>query len=234
MKSGLALFEIHHTQPTISAIHCKNDWSELVFAIHECKCYENQPYILALRFQNVLLVVDLFVLQELLSQLLPDQRTWRKFHLFPELFDILKKCLLCQKVCLDSTLLVCQNTLAGSLHFLGSEMNWTLSFLWKSDKLVVGQHLLVSPPNAAVKPAYSVSGHRPNPTIQEGSLNALSWITSRRHARSVEEHRFDLYICHFIEILGLLTCRRCRFSQRTERQIRWIGAGKIPVWRWQQ
>ena len=54
-----------------------------------------------------------------------------------------------------------------SLHFLGSEMNWTLSFLRKSDQLVVGLHLLLSPVSTVVKPAYSVFAHHPSP-IQEG------------------------------------------------------------------
>ena len=33
-------------------------------------------------------------------------------------------------------------------------MNWILSFLGKSDQLVIGQHLLLSPASAVVKPAY--------------------------------------------------------------------------------
>ena len=40
------------------------------------KCQEYQVYIIALRFRILLLRVDdLFVLQELISHLLPDQRT---------------------------------------------------------------------------------------------------------------------------------------------------------------
>ena len=34
-------------------------------------------------------------------------------------------------------------------------MNLTLSFLSRSDKLVIGQHLLLSPVNTVVKPAWS-------------------------------------------------------------------------------
>ena len=52
-------------------------------------------------------------------------------------------------------------------------MNWTLSFLGKSDKLVVGQHLLLSLVCTAVKLPYSVSDHRPN-LIQEGGVAMLS------------------------------------------------------------
>ena len=68
-----ALFEILHTH------HLRypfpNDRNELVFEIHECKCQEYQLYILVSRFQSLLLRVDdLFLLQELISQLLPDQR----------------------------------------------------------------------------------------------------------------------------------------------------------------
>ena len=44
----------------------------------------------------------------------------------------------------------------------------------------------------------------------------------------MEEHRFDQYrVALFSGILGLITCRRVRFSHQTERLIRWIGAGKI-------
>ena len=69
-----ALFEILHTGNVRYPF--SNDWNELVFEIHECKCSEYQLYILALRFQLLLLRVDdLFVLQELFSQLLRDQRT---------------------------------------------------------------------------------------------------------------------------------------------------------------
>ena len=52
-------------------------------------------------------------------------------------------------------------------------MNWTLSFNGKSDKLVVGLHLFLSPVSTAVKPACSVFDHRPNP-IQEGGVAMLS------------------------------------------------------------
>ena len=63
------------------------------------------------------------------------------FHLFLESFDALRV----------------------SLHFHGNEMNLTLSFLGKSDKLVIGQHLLLSPLSTVVKPACSEFDHRPNP-----------------------------------------------------------------------
>ena len=39
-------------------------------------------------------------------------------------------------------------------------------------------------------------------------------LSARRHARFVEERRFDLFFGHFIEILGLITCKRCRLSHR--------------------
>ena len=67
-------------------------------------------------------------------------------------------------------------------------MNWTLSIPRKSDKFVIGQHLLVSPFCTAMKPAYSDLDHCPNPIQEEGSQ-----CTSRHHARLVEEHRIDLY-----------------------------------------
>ena len=63
---GPALFEILHTHLL------RYPYLE----IHECKCLEYQLYILASRFQiSLLRVDDLHVLQELFSQLLPDQRT---------------------------------------------------------------------------------------------------------------------------------------------------------------
>ena len=87
-------------------------------------------YILASRFQILLLRVDdLFVLQELISQLLPDQRTSIKFRPFLELVDVLRERLLCRKVSLDSTFLCVRTLRQVSLHVLGSEMNLTLSFL---------------------------------------------------------------------------------------------------------
>ena len=55
-------------------------------------------------------------------------------------------------------------------------MNWTLSFLGKSDKLVIGQHLLLSPVSTAVEPAYSEFDHRPHP-IQEGEVAMLSDVS---------------------------------------------------------
>ena len=45
----------------------------------------------------------------------------------------------------------------------------------------------------------------------------------------MEEHQFDQYrVALFSEILGLITCRRYRFSHRTGTHIRWIGAGESP------
>ena len=92
---------------------------------------------------------------------------------------------------------------------------------------MIGRHLLLFPVSTAVKPAYSVLDHRPNP-IQEGRCRkALSRITSRHHTRSVEEHRFDLHGVVLNEIVGLISCTRGRFRQKTERRIRWICAGII-------
>ena len=113
----------------------------------------------------------------------------KKIHLFPELFEVLRKSLFCWKLCLDLTCFCVTTTRQDSLHFHGNEMNWILSFLGKSDQKVIGQNLLLSPANAVVKPAYSEFDHRPNP-IQEECRSALGCITSRRHARLVEEHRF--------------------------------------------
>ena len=53
-----------------------------------------------------------------------------------------------------------------------------------------------------MKPTYSEFDHRPDP-IQDGGVATPSDITSRRHARLVEEHRFDLHRVAFNEFLGL-------------------------------
>ena len=45
-----------------------------------------------------------------------------------------------------------------------------------SDKLVIGQHLLLSPGSTAVKPAHSEFDHRPN-RIQEGGVAMLSDVS---------------------------------------------------------
>ena len=65
-------------------------------------------------------------------------------------------------------------------------MNFTLSFLLRSNTPVISQHLLLSPVSTVVKPAWSVFADRPNP-IQEGSRDAFSRIMSRCLARSVED-----------------------------------------------
>ena len=52
----LALFEILHTHKLLNPF--PNDWNKLVFENHECKCQEDQLYILALRFQTSLLRAD--------------------------------------------------------------------------------------------------------------------------------------------------------------------------------
>ena len=48
-NSSPALFDILHTHNLRYPI--PNDWNELAFEIHECKCLEYQLYILASRFQ---------------------------------------------------------------------------------------------------------------------------------------------------------------------------------------
>ena len=67
-------------------------------------------------------------------------------------------------MCLDSTFFCVRTTRQVSLHFDGSEMNWTLRFLVKNDKLVIGQHLLLSPVSRVVKPAEHEFAHRPSPS----------------------------------------------------------------------
>ena len=90
-------------------------------------------------------------------------------------------------MCLDSTIFCVRTTRQVSLHCFGNEMNWILSFLVESDKLVIGEHLFLSPVSTAVETAYSEFDRRPNP-IQEGCRNALRGVISRCHARLVEEY----------------------------------------------
>ena len=49
------------------------------------------------------------------------------------------------------------------------EMNWTSSFLLKSDKLAMVPHLPVAPGGTVEKPAEHESGHRPSPSPEEVS-----------------------------------------------------------------
>ena len=67
-----------------------------------------------------------------------------------------------------------------------------------------------------VESSHGDLNHRPNPIQEEASQCSRM----NHHVMLVEEHRFDLYGVAFKEILGLITCRRCRFSHRTERHIR--------------
>ena len=164
-----------------------------------------QLHTLASRFQILLLQVDdLFVLQELISQLLPDQRTWTKFHLFLELVDTF----------------FCVRTLRQvSLHFLGSEMNF---FLWTSDKLVIGRHLL----SLSCKYSGEASKFRIRSSPKSDSGGGVAMLSAESSVdvnlglwkKSVWPKRSVI----FREILGLITCRRMRFSQRTEKHIQWM------------
>ena len=51
------------------------------------------------------------------------------------------------------------------------------------------------------------------------SSNALSWNTSRRFARSVEEHRWNLRIVHFNEIFGLIICKSVYLSHSAKESL---------------
>ena len=223
--------------PIIHVIHFQTIGIELVFEIHECKCWEYQLYILASRFPILFLRVDdHFVLQELFSQLLPDQRIWRKFHLFPELFDVPRKCLSLSEnvswLALSFMWEDCGNFFPCTF-FSEMKWNWTLSFLGKSVKLVIGQHLFVSPVSPAVKPAYSEFDHRPNPIQEEVFDNALGC----NHQVDVMlglvgEHRFDQHVevSSSVRSLGSWPVGECVSAKVTERHIRWICAGWISMW----
>ena len=130
---GPALIEIFFC-PIIYAVQFQTIRNELVFEIHECKCWEYHLYILASRFRILLLRVDdLFVLQELFSQLLEDQGTWRKFHLFLGLIDVLRTCLLCRKMFLTRLSFVWEH--CGKSPCTFSEVIWT--GLWDFSERVI-------------------------------------------------------------------------------------------------
>ena len=80
---------------------------------------------------------------------------------------------LCWSVIIDWTFFCARTQLQVSPHLLGNEMNLTQSFLCRSDRLVIGLHLLLSPVSKVVKPACSVFAHRPNP-IQVTSVLFIS------------------------------------------------------------
>ena len=144
-------------------------------------------------------------------------------HFLLELLDVPKEYRLCRNDILDSTFFCVRTGLPALAHVM------SLTQSCRSDKLEVGLHLLLSPVGTAVKPAHRLFAHRPNP-IQEGSSNALSRITSRRHTRPVEEYRCDLCIVHFNEIVGLITCKSVGFSQLAKRHSgSWIVAVVISM-----
>ena len=105
-------------------------------------------------------VGDLFALQEFISYHFPIQRVWIMLHFLLELLDVPREYCLCRSEILDSTFLCVRTLRLVSLHFLGSEMSLTLSFFCRSDKLVLGLHLLLSPVSTAVKPAEHEVAHR--------------------------------------------------------------------------
>ena len=52
--------------------------------------------------------------------------------------------------------------------------------------------------------------------------------TKQRHGKRTVS-QFKPHDCQRAHESSSRSCRRCRFSHRTERHIRWIGAGKTPV-----
>ena len=88
---------------------------------------------------------DLFALQELILCHFPTQRVWIMLHFLIELLDVPREYRLCRSEMLDSTFFCVRTQLQVSLHLLGSEMSLTQSSLCRSEKLVVGLHLLLSP-----------------------------------------------------------------------------------------
>ena len=103
-----------------------------------------EKFFLCILASTLLRVSDLFAFQELTSCQFPIQRVWIGFHFLLDLLDVLREYRLCRSEILDSTFFCVRTLRHVSLHFLGSEMNLTLSFLSRSDKLVVGLHLLLS------------------------------------------------------------------------------------------
>ena len=118
-------------------------------------------------------------------------------------------------------------------------MNFTLSFLLRSDKLVIGQHLLLSPASTAVKPAFSEFDHCPNP-IQEGelcvcwccwsrgvvcALRSYSWCAVQALSRH-QSQSFVPFPPHFLRVSGaLFNSSSCsaRSSSRSRSLIRFLA-----------
>ena len=136
----------------------------------------------------------------------PIQSVWIGLHFLFELLDVPKEYRLYWSEILDSTFSCVRRQLQISSHLFGNETNLTQGFFCRSDKLVIGLHLLLFPVSTVVK-----SQHVPYLLIvqilfKKGRSNALSRIISRRHARSVEEYRCYLCTVHYNEIVGLITC----------------------------
>ena len=118
-------------------------------------------------------------------------------------------------------------------------MNFTLSFLLRSDKLVIGQHLLLSPVSTAVKPAFSEFDHCPNP-IQEGelcvcwccwsrgvvcALRSCSWCAVQALSRH-QSPSFVPFPPHFLRVSGALfnsSSFSARSSSRSRSLIRFLA-----------
>ena len=80
-----------------------------------------------------------------------------------------------------------------------------------SDKLVIGQHVLLFAVNTEVRPAWSVFAHRPNP-IQEGESRCFQ--QNHKSMSYSVSGRITVF-----KIFALITCRRVQIAQGTERHI---------------
>ena len=139
-----------------------------VFEVHE---WHNLPSLLCI-LASVLQILHLratvlFALQELMLCHFPKKRVWIMLHFLLEPLDVPREYHLCRNEIIDSTFFCVRTQLQVSPRLLGNVMILTQSFPCRSDKLMVGLHLLLFPVGTVVKPADLLFAHRPHP-IQEG------------------------------------------------------------------
>ena len=127
------------------------DWNELVFENLELNSRENLLCILAS-------VLQILPLRVLLS-----------FSDSESLDSMCQGNTVCQSEILDSTFFCVRTQRQVSPRLLGNEMNLTQSSLCRSDKLVIGVHLLLSPVSAVVTTAGHEVALRLSPIPEVGS-----------------------------------------------------------------
>ena len=112
-------------------------------------------------------------------------------------FGVVTSCVLCARVsrvlrdvlttgCISCATENTYTTHRVSPYLADPEMNWTSSFLLKSDKLAIVPHLPLAPGGTVGQPAEHESGHRPSPSPEEVS-RCFPQNCGRSHARLMEE-----------------------------------------------